>query len=182
MELIVVSDYRLKIILTQVDMQNFGLDTVQGTGESPATRRALRRLFDEVKRRCGFDATQEKTLVQLWQSQDGGCEIFVTRPQEGAQNGGGEYKKIVYTFDRLSHLLSVCHALSHMDYPHEAEVWRGRGRHWHMVLEGAEGEKLGSLSFIEEFGTREKGAYLALLSEHGRYVCDTDGVRRLGAI
>ena len=182
MELIVISDTKLKIILTQVDMQNFGLGTETQDGESPATRRALRRLFDEVKRRSGFDATQDKVLVQLWRSTDGGCEIYVTRTSEGQKGEVAQYKKWVYTFEKLPALLSVCEALTHMEYTREMQVWRGRGKSWHMVVEGVEGEKLSPLSFIEEFGTREKSAYLSLLSEHARYICGADGVRQMGAM
>ena len=80
MELIVISESKLKIMLSGADMVKYEL-----TGEvldcaDLRTREAFRHIFDDARDTVGFNTRGERLLVQLYTAKDGGgCEIFVTK-------------------------------------------------------------------------------------------------------
>ena len=109
MELIVISNSKLKIMLTSEDMREYSLDCNTLDYENTETRRAFWSILDEAKQRTGFDAASEKVFVQVYPSKKGGCEMYVTKLgmfsdrkklQEGdddiridERTGGGSMKK-----------------------------------------------------------------------------------------
>lgn len=79
MELIVISQSKLKIMLTAPDMQYYELQGNHINCVDENTRRAFRHIFDDARLQVGFDTAGERLFVQLYASRDGGCEIFVTK-------------------------------------------------------------------------------------------------------
>lgn len=79
MELIVISDSKLKIMLTSEDLREYSLDCSTLDYENTETRRAFWSILDEAKHRTGFDAASEKVFVQVYPSKKGGCEMYVTK-------------------------------------------------------------------------------------------------------
>ena len=69
MELIVISDTKLKVILTEEEMESYGLI---GEGEEEPPRTAVERLLADIRRLSGFDAVNARVLVQLWRDRSGG--------------------------------------------------------------------------------------------------------------
>lgn len=84
MELIVISDTKLKVILTEEEMESYGLI---GEEEEEPPRTAVERLLADIRRLSGFDAVNARVLVQLWRDRSGGGEMFVTR-LSGTGTGG----------------------------------------------------------------------------------------------
>ena len=84
MELIVISESKLKIMLTAPDMAHYELENTRMDCADAHTRAAFRHIFDDARNRIGFDTQGERLCVQLYASKEGGCEIFVTKL------GGGE--------------------------------------------------------------------------------------------
>ena len=79
MELIVISDSKLKIMLTAPDMVRYDLDGSTKDCTDRRTRAAFRHIFDDARREIGFDTEGERLFVQMYASREGGCEIFVTK-------------------------------------------------------------------------------------------------------
>lgn len=79
MELIMISDSKLKIMLTSEDMKEYSLDCNTLSYENTETRRAFWSILDEAKHRTGFDAASERVFVQVYPSKKGGCEMYVTK-------------------------------------------------------------------------------------------------------
>ena len=79
MEFIVISESKLKIILTKEDAERIDFETESADYDTAKTRRAFRRILDEANERVGFTSKGEKILIQFYPSRDGGCEIFVTK-------------------------------------------------------------------------------------------------------
>ena len=82
MELIIISQSKLKIMLSPPDMQHYELQADNLSCATEHTRRAFRHIFDDAKSRVGFETEGERLFVQLYASRDGGCEIFVTKMGE----------------------------------------------------------------------------------------------------
>ncbi len=79
MELIMISESKLKIMLTSEDMKEYSLDCKTLSYENTETRRAFWSILDEAKHRTGFDAASERVFVQVYPSKKGGCEMYVTK-------------------------------------------------------------------------------------------------------
>lgn len=75
MELIMISDSKLKVMLSADDMRNYEFDDINNIH----TKEAFRNLMREAKNRCGFNALEGRVFVQLYRSKAGGCELFVTK-------------------------------------------------------------------------------------------------------
>ena len=79
MELIMISESKLKIMLTSEDMKEYSLNYDNLSYENTETRRAFWSILDEAKHRTGFDAASERVFVQVYPSKKGGCEMYVTK-------------------------------------------------------------------------------------------------------
>lgn len=79
MELIIISDTKLKIMLTAPDMKHYELESAQLDCADAHTRAAFRHIFDDARDRTGFDTEGERLFIQFYASMEGGCEIFVTK-------------------------------------------------------------------------------------------------------
>ncbi len=190
MELIVISDSRLKVVLTRVDMETYHLDFDEESCDSARTRRAMMRLFEDVKRRSGFDITDDRILVQIWQGADGGCELYVSKLEhKKALHSDGtptveQCKRQMYAFHRLNDLLSVCRTLFVRAYDRPSDVYYGEGGEWYLVLEGEDSGNLPSdLSFIEEYAKKHGSApSFYTLAEHAKLIAGGDAVCRMAAL
>lgn len=78
MELILISNTKLKIMLNEEDMLQYNIGGETDCSE-PATRRAIRSLLECAKDQIGFNTDGEEIFVQLYTSKRGGCELFVTK-------------------------------------------------------------------------------------------------------
>ncbi len=199
MELILISEKKLKIILTAEDMAEFLPDGQEPDYGDPDTRRMFRELLRRAKAQTGFDTDGSRVLVQLFSSRKGGCEIFVTKlgalseplPDEPSVH----YKPSYYTdgrrsgafgFDAMGHLLSVCRRLCQIGYGGESSVFLCDDRRYYLFLDGMDTSDylpLDEFSFIGEYGTSESyEASEHFVCEHGRPLCRGDAVRILGEL
>lgn len=193
MELIRISDCKLKVMLTPEDMERFELDTADMDYETRKTKRAFWEILDEVKQKCGFTVGTERVLVQVFPSGDGGCELFVTKLTglSAREGEGSEPKRGVtmvsartgaYRFESFDRLLHVCRELSVRGYDLESAAYAGEGEEWYLFLQEQAGAStsFSELSFIGEYGERFCGsASLTRIREHGRCVIPRDAVRLL---
>ncbi len=79
MEVIKISNSKLKIILTREDMQKYRLKADSVDYNNAATRKSFFEILDTVKSTHGFDSEGDKVLIQFYPSKDGGCELFITK-------------------------------------------------------------------------------------------------------
>lgn len=78
MELILISNTKLKIMLNESDMQKYHIGSDSDCAEI-STRKAIRTLLECARDQIGFNTDGEEIFVQLYTSKHGGCELFVTK-------------------------------------------------------------------------------------------------------
>ncbi len=78
MELILISNTKLKIMLSESDMKKYHIGSESDCAQG-STRRAIRTLLECAKDQIGFNTDGEEIFVQLYTSKKGGCELFVTK-------------------------------------------------------------------------------------------------------
>ena len=126
MELILISESKLKVMLTADDMRRYNLDCDTMDSDAAPSRRAFWNILDEARAQTGFDPGGEKVFVQLYPGKSGGCEMFVTKiggqkneaerslpaPQKSRRKKTMPFStEHAYVFTNLSHLLQACRRL-----------------------------------------------------------------------
>ena len=79
MEIIMISNSKLKIMLCEEDLRQFELKADQLDYSNTDTKRMFWDVLSKAKHKTGFDTDGQRVLVQLYPSKEGGCEMFVTK-------------------------------------------------------------------------------------------------------
>ena len=211
MELIRISDSKLKIMLTPTDMCHFELNNDSLGDDTAKMRQAFRLLMDEVKKQTGFDADDRHISIQYFPSREGGCEMFVTNlpltspitntKEEKAlvkqgnslslslapQKPSGSFRKdCAYRFDDLNHLLRVCKRLHEIGYISESSAFRDEKKQYYLILTVLCSSPFSmpeELGFILEYGYWENPSLLKLyIREHGQVISSPDAVSELAQL
>ena len=193
MEYIMIDDSRLKMILEAEDLKAWDVSVDELDYDSPCSRDFFEEILAYAKKEFGFDTAGYKTLIQLYPSRDGGCEIFVSRlcEQCAADKDRCSSEKTCkgYSFDKLSHLISVCKRLCLEGFSGDSSVWFDSDGRWFLLL-CTDGDELCSellplnkLTFISEYGEGESARALSFyLFEYATPVCEINATRILGNI
>ncbi len=132
MELILISDSKLKIMLTADDMADYSISNEYMSYESKDTRKMFGRILEEARQKTGFDSSNERLFIQVYPSKNGGCEVYVTTFEEGEmpqkknekKNNAPKKKKeyCVYTFDNIEDVTQLCKILRKSGYKFESSL------------------------------------------------------------
>ncbi len=178
MEFLVVSDSKLKIMLTAKDMRKYGIDGEDLNYDDPKIRRSFWRILDEAKAECGFDVAGDKVLIQFYPSKDG-SEIFVTKlgiiPQgaERAISRSGKVamlstRRAVYKFSDVEAMLGAVRIVSTEEGESEPQLFSDdRGSYYIIINERrALSEHGAEYSPISEYGSEIPSNVGSYISEH----------------
>ncbi|MBQ9796731.1 MAG: adaptor protein MecA [Clostridia bacterium] len=207
MELIRISDRKMKIMLTPTDMHHFELNADSFGEDSIQMHRAFRLLLEEVKRRTGFEADDHRISVQYFPSREGGCEMFISNVSSNSaddeesgscplekgkalqlrrQSHNSFHRECAYRFFSLSDLLAVCCRLLKNGYIGSSSAHRDEKDCYYLILNVLSPSPFSipeDLQFIVEYGSIENAAALKLyLLEHGSMICNENAVHQLGSL
>ncbi len=188
MELIQISDSKLKIMLSDADMARFSLDAYDMDYSRSETRRAFRQMLDSVRDQSGFDTCGERIFVQVYPSNDGGCEVFVTKLGTGKGDtevkGSGQRdvrgRECAYSFGRFDDMLVFCRYLYNCreEYRGEGAAYRDCAGRYYLSLPRDCG-----FAHCDEYSRKISPAGLeAYISEHGRCLVERGAVEILGKL
>lgn len=208
MELILVSDSKLKIMLTHSDMTRFDIPCNFPETDSEQFRSAFREILHEARDRTGFNTTGDRLYIQYYPSREGGCELFVTKlghsspgdstlPFFGNAQSVGlaepepvaaptESQRIIaYAFPSVTILISACRRLAELRHVGKSAAWRGDEGNVYLFLYGMNRICTGlsdPYSFLSEYGSLQNADSLLLyIQEHGEPICEEDAVKTLGS-
>ena len=211
MELILISDSKLKVMLSAEDMEKYELDCDNMNYDNTETRSAFWQILDEAKHQTGFDAARDRVFVQVYPSKCGGCEMYVTKissipglsgelAEAGASRlaplaasaGKGlvvtKTRTVMYIFGGLDDMLSVCRRLASVGYSGQSDAYRCGDGYALMINENVHVSvsrlpKCGEYCFIEEFGNRRTSQIdMAYIREHGACMSHGSAVEELARL
>lgn len=90
MDLIKISDTKLKIMLTPSDMDRYELSNSSVTFSDIHVREVLRQLLCDARVQTGFVSEDARLYVQMYPSAKGGCELFVCKLEDEGTKSSGE--------------------------------------------------------------------------------------------
>ncbi len=186
MELLRISDKKLKVSLSDSDMEKYRLDCESLDYDTTETRSAFWQILDEAKHQIGFDACGGKLFVQVYPSRGGGCEMYITlvAGETDEDHPRSEWRESVYRFSSLALLQAVLRQLQAVGYHEKSSLYFLCGAYYLFIFERAEGNlisprSLGEYGFIEEYGTRLFGGLRHLyVREHGACLADRAAVEK----
>ena len=74
-----ISGEKLKVMLSSADMEYYAISCDMLDSGNAQSRCAFRKILEDARGQCGFDAAGAKVFVQVFPSKEGGCEMFVTK-------------------------------------------------------------------------------------------------------
>ena len=118
MDVLKISNTKIKIMLSPIDTKKFGLDIDDVDYNDAKTRAKVWKILDSLKKSNTFDPEGEKLLIQFYPSKDGGAELFVTKltglsknsERSMSKNGNVtmlDSKKTMYNFKNFNELLQA---------------------------------------------------------------------------
>ncbi len=184
MEIIRIGEHKLKLILTDEDLKKHKLTLDKLDYGNTETRRILWQILDEAKEKTGFDAAQDKTLVQAYPGRKSGCEIYVTRL--GARSGGLRGRHSIFCFSDPADLFTVSRELAHAGTRYDSALYKDEKGYFYLCIKETlvssiqKEELVTPLSFIEEYGKRIKDSvFFAYIKEHGECLWETSAIEML---
>ena len=194
MELIVISDTRMKIMLTSADLTEYELDVNALDCMNGPIKEKLNLILEEAKAAAGIEKHMDRSLVQVFPSKDGGCEMYVTQysslfdQEEGAsdvdiqQKQNTPNKRTVYRFEDISTLLSACRALKHKGITPTSDAYMtcGRDAFYLIVKEPRRRELTGVL--LEYSAPVFFGGIIPYITEHCMPICEKNAIEVLSGL
>ena len=178
MEIIRISDTKLKVTLDDDDMDRYDLCAEQMDYDNTETRKVLWQILDEAKHRTGFNAAEDRVLIQAYPGRKGGCEIYVTKLGSHADSSAPSALRgriSLFVFRDAALLFTVCRKIAESGRKYESALYEEAtaGVFWLLVREHLQNSimsngKLSPLSFVEEYAERRQGSEeIAYMKEHG---------------
>lgn len=177
MELILISNSKLKIMLSAEDMKRYNIEC---DGET-ALRRGFKPVLDMARRDCGFESEGGRLLVQVFPSRGGGCEMFITRV---ALESGKERARdaSVCIFESVETMSRLCRVLRERGYGKESSAYAVSPSAYALILPEFDRDDplpLGA-AVISEFGYRRDCENIeGYIKEHARVIVEGNAVARL---
>jgi len=203
MDLIKISDNKLKIMLTPVDMQGFELSADELDCANMETREAFRSIMAEARNRIGFDTGGNQIYVQVYPSREGGCEMFVTKlgllgpiePQKDKARlsrpikNAPRCKEVGFGFESMEHLLAACRRLNTLGRWRQSTAYRSdEGCYFLLLGDVSFGpppapDRDRILAVMGEYGKQQNADVIRLyIREHACLICEKNAVERLSAL
>lgn len=196
MELILINDKKLKIMLSESDMEKYHITGDEMDYSKLRTRTVLKSILSDAKDATGFCTDGESFFVQLFTSVHGGCELFITKgapdtdakttPPTPAENSKNEKTCIsLYSFDSFYPLSVVCRQLHKQTEHINATAYSDINGAYYLVIYRdcpTANSIIDKFTFISEYGKKEDPDYFNMyISEYGSWICK-NAVTTLGSL
>ncbi len=203
MELVIISDKKMKIMLTQKELDRYNIDSESFSITNDAHRHAFRRLLNDACKQSGFENNAARLMVQMYPAKKGGCEIFVTKMEssEAPSKRPSSPSPIsldiecyetsddaaCYCFDTFSHLNSVCRQLVTSRFKGKSDAYVSTSGTYYLILskfhsKRSIGQPYNNLSFINEFTVSSGLGSIPYVQEYCKLICKDKAVDVLGML
>lgn len=193
MEFLVISENKMKIMLTAEEVISYGIESDKSDYSDPAVRKAFWKILDRAREECGFKVTGEKLLIQYYPSRCG-AEIFVTRLGKislGVERSisGAESvamlssKNMIYRFESLEELSRLCREIKNSVGGHTGDVYLSEdGCYYLFFEERCDYGTLSPFSIVTEFAEEIPQTMEIYIKEHSEAVSIGDAFLKLANI
>ncbi len=179
MEFLIVTESKLKIMLSDKELAEYGISDTDGGLADPRVRAGVSRLLSRAREECGFSVGQDKVLVQLYPSREGN-ELFVTKlgllssSSERVISGSGRVavlakRRTGYKFSSKEDIEAVMSRIDGECFDEAPRIFKNSGGEYYLIINErrAPSDKGGTVPFISEYATEIPERLCAYIIEHG---------------
>ncbi len=162
MELIEIGKTKLIFLLERKDMEKYNINTNE---YSQSLKHGFLRLLSDMG--VG-DAFLSDVLVEIFETKDGGCEMFVTKLSDQTDSTyiQDSFKKYIYSFSKLCDLLAACKMLMELNVSGGSAYVDKERNIFYLAIDK-------EYKHLTEFNASKcKPLAKEYLSEHCRHFCD----------
>ena len=146
-----------------------------------------------AKEKINFKLAGEKIVAEIFSTQGGGCEIFLSCVEVGdrlykdrnpSQDVSKKQKQILnaFSFDSLEKLLTVAKRLNDINYDGESSVYYDEDKSkYFFILEDVSTREL-KYTFLLEYAKSMKLSACTYIKEHYKCLCGKDAVKVFSAL
>ncbi len=196
MEVIRINDNKLKVMLSETDMEAYAITAQELDEDSEHARGVFWRILSQASQREAFDTEHHRLFVQIYPCRSGGCELYIVKlpPFDQGQEGTTRLKQglktgcNVYALADMRTLLQLCAQLRAVGYREQSVAYvDGESRQCYLLLwDAVLGDSTFSQTaypFVCEYAQRQSAsAVYPYLKEHCECLCAQNAVERLGAL
>ncbi|MBQ4137632.1 MAG: adaptor protein MecA [Clostridia bacterium] len=187
MELIMINSEKIKIMLTREDMVRYDIRMYSPGHTGSAIKEAFAQVLEDVRSQTGFDTLSKRTVLQVYPSRDGGCEVYLTKLGTGTGDKRYDtktadeckhtipkpdtrhFEDAVFAFDELYTVLDACRMLNNDGYDRPSSLYVCNEKYYLFLKTQARikpgfDELIRLLDFSKRIGGRITKAYI---TEHG---------------
>lgn len=177
MEFLIISENKLKIMLSYTEMERYGIEGERSDYKDPAVRKAFWQILDRAREECGFESRGEKILLQYYPSRTGG-EIFVTKLEKIPRTVERSIsatdsvtmlssKSMIYRIDTEQELLRLWRIVGIEAQTPPFEVYLSDDGYYYLFLEErSDSVSLSPYAVISEFGEEIPHTLAVYIMEH----------------
>lgn len=195
-----INSEKIKIMLTREDMTKYDIRMYSLGHTGSAIKEAFAEVLADIKAKTGFDTLSSKTILQVYPSRDGGCEVYLTRlsPEGGGNLHSDRFtddnkrsdtkitirrwlESVVFSFENITDVIDACRVLNDIAYDRSSSLHFCLGAYY-LFLEtetkpkGANDE----LMRLSDYGKRISGKLTqAYIKEHGECLISDNAVSAL---
>ena len=188
MELKLLSENKLRIVLTNEDMAEMEITYEDMNYNSTHTRRVVWEILDKAKRQTGFDAASDQISIQVHEKENNGCLILVTKTGDQHPAYVKSYKKLytsakkkrlIYMFENLDNLHEACRQLILIGYSGKSDIFADSEKYYLYI----ENNREQCLDMISEYGFLINNPFFSFsLGEHAKKILSSDAVQTFASI
>ena len=196
MEVLKISDTKVKIMLGADDIDKFSLNAKDMDYNDPKTRAKVWKILDIVKRDYGFSSEGDKLLIQFYPSKDGSAELFVTR-LTGLSRGNERFmskagnvtmlesKRMMYNFPSLEELIQASKIISGAKSIKDSELFYSESEGYYLEITERGGTRMGQIcefAILLEFASKTPEERIPYITEHCRKLTNGSAVEQLAKL
>jgi len=203
-ELLLISDSKLKVMLTPEDMSRFELTCESIDYDNVETRHAFWSILNEAKQQIGFDAAADRVFVQVYPSKSGGCEMFVTKIDISNVSKSSvksttvpprsrKLAQSIFAFDDMEAMLSACYHINGSDNYVTSDAYCDERRRYYLAIhseidrsshayERGRGVDLKFPAAIEYGYALDDSSALSYIHEHCHCICVGNAIDQLARL
>ncbi len=193
-----INSEKIKIMLTREDIKKYDIRMYSLGHTGSAIKEAFSEVLSDIKNKTGFDTLSKKTVLQVYPSRDGGCEVYLTR----LNSDGGDklhsdrptdfnkqtdtpitirrwLETVIFAFGRITDVIDACRTLDLGQYSKTSSLHVCSGVYY-LFLEAEIRSKSDDLIKLSDFAKRvDNRLAQAYITEHGECIIKSGAIEAL---
>lgn len=173
MEIIKLGKDAIKVMLDKSETNEYNFSTEEQTG-----KKNLKNLIEVLKADEILGTQKDKLSTEIYVSNDGCSEIFISKSQERTlkRHGTSKLDGEIYKFENSNDLIQACVRLKMINYKGKSFVYYDeKSKNYYMRLNRIIPKEL-KYAFLAEYSTRQKNILISYIIENSKSICENNSV------